>query len=243
VGVCVSMCASLHFEFFFYSLVLLYSFSFVVYAHIITTVHIRPSVYMPVYLPPLTFPCTTCTTSKTKQGSCRSCSPCGSTEYMVSECTAHADRVCAACLGLPACQHGYFREGCGNGNEGQCVPCRATRPGFYRVECGPTDHLLEGGHSMQCDECEAEYYRGGCGGLEPPSCLSAGSCKKCEDCGPDSWRNCGNLPRGDVFYEPGECKPCEVCPVGQYIPDCGFLTQVYVCVVVCVSLCALHLYF
>jgi hypothetical protein len=163
---------------------------------------------------------------------------------MVSECTAHADRVCAACLGLPACQLGYFREGCGNGNEGHCVPCRDTLPGFYRVECGPTDHLLEGGRAIQCDECEAEYYRGGCGGLcgatgeeEEPPCLSAGICKKCEECGPDFWRNCGNLSRGDVFYESGECKPCEVCPAGQYIPDCGFLTQVHVCGCLCVYVC------
>ena len=137
---------------------------------------------------------------------------------MVSECTAHADRICAACLGLPACQHGYFREGCGNGNEGQCVPCRATLPGFYRVECGPTDHLLEGGNGkIKCAECQNEYFRDGCTGL------SRGICKKCEDCGPDFWRNCGNLSRGDVFYEPGECKQCQNCGIEKFLTGCGFL--------------------
>jgi hypothetical protein len=151
-------------------------------------------------------------------GSCQQCSKCSADEYMVKDCTSHADRKCAPCLDLPLCDLGLFREGCGMGNEGQCVPCRATLPGFWRVDCGAPQHVLDGGHPVGCDVCEDEFFRDGCHGLHP------GECNKCPDCGAGYWRNCGMPSRGDVFYEAGECKLCEDCGAEKFLTGCKFLT-------------------
>jgi len=43
--------------------------------------------------------------------------------------------------------------------------------------------------------------------------------------------NCG---RGT---NPGACVPCEKCPPGQFIPDCSYVTKVYLCVCVCAYVC------
>ena len=135
---------------------------------------------------------------------------------MVADCTATSDRICAPCSELPLCDVGSFREGCGHGNEGRCVPCRGTQPGYYRVDCGPPAFPLEGGHVVKCDECEAEFYRDKCGGL------SEGECKKCEDCGADYWRDGCGTP-WSVWIYPGDCKQCQDCGENRFLTGCQYL--------------------
>jgi hypothetical protein len=167
------------------------------------------------------------------KGSCRACTVCNASEYTAIDCTGTADRVCSPCADLPQCGVGHFREGCGFGSEGQCVPCRGTEPGYYRVECGSPGVTmagvvveepgfpLEGGHTVKCDTCEADYFRDACGGADEP--LSPGVCKRCEDCGHGNWRDGCGTP-WSVWIYPGDCKPCQNCGENKFLTGCEYLS-------------------
>ena len=85
----------------------------------------------PVFNPGECLPCQDCGAGRfltgcayLEPGTCSDCYICSAEEYMVTDCDKTTNRLCAPCTALPACPIGNYRQGCGSGSEGQCVPCQ-----------------------------------------------------------------------------------------------------------------------
>jgi len=168
---------------------------------------------------------------RSAEPSCLPCSQfdCLEHEYIVSECSATADRVCGTCAdAAAACDVGTYLEGCGNSSSGACVPCApCDQPGHYRASC----HALSPG---TCTPCSSGFFHPGTG--DPAACLpctsacngSSTSSYVAETCSASNDTTCAacsglTCPMG--FYRvgcgvadgEGECKRCAQCYAGSFI--------------------------
>lgn len=101
--------------------------------------------------------------------------------------------------------------------------------GIYSVEALPLDFSC-----VTCPLCADGYYRSGCAGNSPGSCVacpsnlcssgqylsgcagaSVGSCKACQTC------PSGTYLSGCTYISAGSCLTCDRCPPGQYASGCG----------------------
>jgi hypothetical protein len=100
---------------------------------------------------------------------------CADDEFMLSECSATAERQCstwspAACSQLAlACAQGSYLEGCGGALPGACTACPPCEAGNFRTSCHDTS-------SGECSACPHGSFHPGTG--YPLACLPCtSSCK------------------------------------------------------------------
>ena len=95
---------------------------------------------------------------------------CADDEFMLSECSATADRQCSACSKLAlACAQGSYLEGCGGASPGACTACPPCEAGNLRTSCHGTS-------AGECSACPHGSFHPGTG--DPLACLPCtSSCK------------------------------------------------------------------
>jgi len=155
------------------------------------------------------------------------CVPCEKNSYQ-SETTGTAE--CMPCL---ACDAGYFRVGCGLGQQGACERCTECEVGFQvKEQCGGISDTVcvdpgDCSDRASLAECGVGEYYAAC----DESSAQTGRCERCPiqeatDCPSGFFLNflCGVLGE-DTPVVPNQCLPCNraICPQESelYFPSPG----------------------
>ena len=136
---------------------------------------------------------------------CRNCTvSCPDGYYMVGECSAQSDLLCAPCT---ECANGFYAPfQCTRLGDAVCLPCSVCAAGQYQARA------CTGLNNTHCVNCTrncgvGQYVVSNCSGA---SDLVCGNCTVC-DAGYYLILPC-------TLYEKGRCFPCStLCPDGQYI--------------------------
>ena len=157
------------------------------------------------------FESVTCTLSSDRE--CTECrTECPEAQFMVAECSASADRVCAACTVCPI--ESFISQQCSELSDAQCERCEERcYPGYFEASSCQTGDRSDRDCQLCRDECPPDHIQG-----SACSAFADLECAPCQPCDADSYETAPCSISSDR-----ECGDCAVCGIGEYevVPCAG----------------------
>ena len=146
------------------------------------------------------------------------CSDCLAGSYLASS------GVCEQC---PAGTHQNVSR------QSFCYPCPLGTTSLAGSVCCE-GYYVKDSICVTCPVCAPDYYRGGCSGTSPGTCVACPSNRRpsgqylsgCRGSSIGDCLPCGSCPSGTyragcTYTSPGTCESCDRCSPGQYANGCG----------------------